>query len=317
MAHLDCAACGTRNSAFNPKCIGCGASLVDAGGGPPSAPRERADAASERSAERWIGATLGRWRVEAVLASGSTGVVLLARDEDGGAAAIKLLHARLAEDAEIRRRLAREARALAGLDHPCVARLIEPLTEPPGLVLEHLSGETLEARLARAPLSVPEAARVLGAVADGVTALHALGVVHRDLKPANVVLGAAGAEPAAKVIDLGLVRFLEASPGTLRTAIGTVLGSLAYSAPEVVLGEVATPACDAWSLGIVLYEALAGRRPFEAPTRRALATQILSADPPRLTCPAPLAALIHRLLAKEPSARPGLAEVGAELEAWG
>ena len=111
MAHLDCAKCGTRNSAFNPKCIGCGASLVEASpaSAPQSALRERDGAASERGGGHWVGATLGRWLVETVLAAGSTGLVLLARDRDGAAVAIKLLHARLADDPEIRRRLGREA----------------------------------------------------------------------------------------------------------------------------------------------------------------------------------------------------------------
>jgi eukaryotic-like serine/threonine-protein kinase len=257
----------------------------------------------------------GRYRMGALLAAGGMGEVWAARDLLlDRAVAVKVLGGALAGDGRAAERLRREARAAGRLDHPNIARVLD-LGEQDGrpyLVMELLEGESLAARLDRAgPMAPAAAVRVVTAAADALEAAHRAGVVHRDVKPGNVFLTSDG---EAKVLDFGIAS--AAGEATLTT--GDLLGTAAYLAPERVLGHQATPAADIYSLGVVLYELLAGRRPFEATSDIALAMAHVTAEAPPLDqvaphAPASLVAACTHAMAKDPSARPPSAAAFAHL----
>jgi serine/threonine-protein kinase len=248
----------------------------------------------------------GRYRIGALLAAGGMGEVWAARDLLlDRAVAVKVLGGALAGDGRAAERLRREARAAGRLDHPNIARMLD-LGEQDGrpyLVMELLEGESLAARLDRAgPMAPAEAVRVVAAAADALEAAHRAGVVHRDVKPGNLFLTGDG---EVKVLDFGIAS--AAGEATLTT--GDLLGTAAYLAPERVLGHQATAAADIYSLGVVLYELLAGRRPFQATSDLSLAMAHVNADPPPLaqvapSAPPPLVAACTQAMAKDPSARP-------------
>jgi serine/threonine-protein kinase len=251
----------------------------------------------------------------ALLATGGMGEVWAAHDLLlDRAVAVKVLGGALAGDGRAAERLRREARAAGRLEHPGIARVLD-LGEHDGrpyLVMELLEGESLAARIDRAgPMPPDEAARVVTAVADALQAAHTAGVVHRDVKPGNVFLTTAG---EVKVLDFGIA--WSAHDAALTT--GDLLGTAAYLAPERALGHRATPAADIYALGVVLYELLAGHRPFEASSEVELAMAHVNASPPSLREVAPatppfLVAASHQAMAKDPSARPPTAAAFANL----
>ena len=250
----------------------------------------------------------------ALLATGGMGEVWAAHDLLlDRAVAVKVLGGALAGDGRAAERLRREARAAGRLEHPSIARVLD-LGEHDGrpyLVMELLEGESLAARIDRAgPMPPAEAARVVAAVADALEAAHAAGVVHRDVKPGNVFLTSAG---EVKVLDFGIAWC--AHDAALTT--GELLGTAAYLAPERVLGHRATPAADIYALGVVLYELLAGHRPFEASSEVELAMAHVNATPPSLrgSPPRPRRSWsppAHQAMAKDPSARPPSAAAFAQ-----
>jgi Protein kinase domain len=257
----------------------------------------------------------GRYRMGALLGIGGMGEVWAARDLLlDRAVAVKVLGGALAGDSRAGERLRREARAAARLDHPNIARVLD-LGEHggrPHLVMELLEGESLAARIDRAgPMPPAEAARIVAAVADALEAAHQAGVVHRDVKPGNVFLCSTG---VVKVLDFGIA----SAAGDAALTTGDLIGTAAYLAPERALGQRATPAADVYALGVVLYELLAGHRPFEAGSEVELAMAHVNADPPSLRQAAPstpgfLVAACHTALAKDPSARPPSAAAFAQL----
>jgi serine/threonine-protein kinase len=257
----------------------------------------------------------GRYRMEALLATGGMGEVWAARDLLlDRAVAVKVLGGALAGDGRAAERLRREARAAARLEHPNIARMLD-LGEQDGcpyLVMELLEGESLAARIDRAgAMAPPEAARVAVAVADALEAAHRAGVVHRDVKPGNVFLTSGG---EVKVLDFGIA----SAAGEAALTTGEMLGTPAYLAPERVLGNPATPAADIYALGVVLYELLAGRRPFDDGSDIELAMANVHAQPAPLALAAPSAppsmvAACEQAMAKDPSARPPSAAAFAQL----
>jgi eukaryotic-like serine/threonine-protein kinase len=178
--------------------------------------------------------------------------------------------------------------------------------------MELLEGESLAGRIDRGPPMAPaEAAQVVAAVADALQAAHRAGVVHRDVKPGNVFLTAEG---EVKVLDFGIA----SAAGEAALTTGDLLGTAAYLAPERALGRPATPAADVYSLGVVLYELLAGRRPFEGGSDIELAMAHLNAHPAPLGLAAPsaspfLVAACEQAMAKDPAARPRSAAAFARL----
>jgi eukaryotic-like serine/threonine-protein kinase len=257
----------------------------------------------------------GRYRMGALLAVGGMGEVWAARDLLlDRTVAVKVLGRALAGDGRAAERLRREARAAGRLEHPNIARVLD-LGEHDGrpyLVMELLEGESLAARIDRAgPMPPAEAARIVAAVADALEAAHQAGVVHRDVKPGNVFLCSAG---VVKVLDFGIA----SAAGDAALTTGDLIGTAAYLAPERALGQRATPAADVYALGVVLYELLAGHRPFQAGSEVELAMAHVNADPPSLRQAAPstpgfLVAACHTTLAKDPSARPPSAAAFAQL----
>lgn len=191
----------------------------------------------------------------------------------GRRVAIKTLHGQAVGRPDEVARFIREARVVTRIEHPNVVQVldldVDPSNETPYIVQELLTGESLEAELKGAPgrkLSPSEALRIAEPVVSALVAAHELGVVHRDLKPANIFLavGAAG-EPTPKVIDFGIAKLLTPEPGdATRTQTGALIGSPAYMSPEQACGAQDIDALtDVWSMGVVLYQMLSGRLPYE------------------------------------------------------
>jgi serine/threonine protein kinase len=261
----------------------------------------------------------GRYRLERSLGNGGMGEVFVATDTVlDRRVALKRLSSALTEDEAARARFLREARALARISSPNVVAVFDAGDDTePYLVMELIEGTTLSTVL-RTTGSLPlERARAIGAgIAAGLAAAHEQGVIHRDVKPSNIFLTASD-EP--KVGDFGIAR-LERGDMTL-TMTGQAFGSAAYVSPEQATGGRVDARSDLYSLGCVLYEMLAGRRPFEGDEPVALTYQHVHTEPVPLDALdvgiAPeLASLVDALLAKDPADRPQTAdEVRAALEA--
>ncbi|MEV4461221.1 serine/threonine-protein kinase, partial [Microbispora sp. NPDC049633] len=246
----------------------------------------------------------GRYRLTSPIAAGGMGEVWRADDELlGREVAIKLLGRHVADDATFRDRFRSEARITAALTDPGIAQVFD-YGETDGLaylVMELVRGEPLSAILARNGALGPEVTLdVVQQAARGLYAAHRAGVIHRDVKPGNLLVTEDG---QVKITDFGIARALEAAP---LTATGLILGTAQYVSPEQASGTALTPASDVYSLGVVAYECLTGRPPFTAETPVALALRHLNDTPPPLpgTVPAPVAALVMAMLAKDPAARP-------------
>lgn len=247
-----------------------------------------------------------RYRVATRIASGGMGTVFRGRDERlDRAVAIKLLHAHLAEDDEVRRRFCDEARHAAKVRHHNVVAVLDQDEHGglPFIVMELVDGPSLrEVLRARTRLSPGELDRFLTAACAGLSAVHRVGLVHRDVKPENLLHDEHG---DVRVADFGIARALES---TQLTPAGTVLGSVRYMAPEVVVGQRATFASDQYSLGIVAFEALTGRTPLpaEVPLAAALRHAREVVPPPSSLWPDVPAAVDHVIMtatAKDPDAR--------------
>jgi len=198
--------------------------------------------------------TVGEYVLGAAIGHGATSEVLAATDRDGRDVALKLLRAHLLDDPRAVERFLAEAERTRGIAHPNVVTVLE--AGRGYLAMERIHGETLAECLARGPLDEDTVRRLGAAIADGMAAAHARTIVHRDLKPANIMLD--GDTP--KIVDFGIATTLaEASARTT----GTRLGTPAYMAPEQLSGGVIAPCVDIWALGVILFEAVTGRLPFE------------------------------------------------------
>jgi serine/threonine protein kinase/Tfp pilus assembly protein PilF len=267
-----------------------------------------------------VGARVGAFQIEVPLGAGGMGEVYRARDTRlDRAVAIKALPAAFAGDPERLARFEREARLLASLEHPHIARIygLEDVAGTPYLVLEFVEGETMERRLARGALSVREVLEVCGQIAAGVEAAHERGIVHRDLKPGNVMLSPS---QGAKVLDFGLAKGdpgpsasgldLSATPtiGLSATAQGLVLGTAPYMSPEQARGHAVDRRTDVWAFGCVLYECLTGRRAFAGETVSDVVARILEREPDWAALPdavpARLREVVKRCLIKDARERP-------------
>jgi serine/threonine-protein kinase len=247
----------------------------------------------------------GRYEVGETIGRGAMGEVRLGRDVVlDRVVAVKLMHPHLTDDVGTRTRFEQEARLAAQLQHPNAVRVFDSGEHDgtPFIVMEHVDGETLADRIALGPLTTSEARRMGEEVLDALGAAHALGIVHRDVKPGNILLTGDG---SAKLADFGIAKSAESSD---HTAIGSIVGTLAYLAPERLHGAPATPQSDLYAVGAVLYEAVTGRKPFMSNTPVALLDEVR-------TTPAPdpravdegidrvLAQTIRRAMQKEPARR--------------
>jgi eukaryotic-like serine/threonine-protein kinase len=255
-----------------------------------------------------------RYALESRIATGGMGEVWRASDTVlGREVAVKLLKTEYADDATFRSRFETEARHAASLHHPGVAAVYdfgesqarEGATDGSGvarpyLVMELVDGRPLSALLEPGQQLAPEVTRDLMAqAADAIGAAHDAGIVHRDVKPANLLVTPGR---TVKITDFGIAR---AAEGMGLTETGQVMGTPQYISPEQARGETATPASDVYSLGVVAFECLAGRRPFVAETPVATALAHLREPVPELPddVPADLAAVVRRSMAKAPEDR--------------
>ncbi|WP_437489904.1 protein kinase [Sorangium sp. So ce1014] len=260
-----------------------------------------------------------RYTIERQAGKGGLGTVYRARDDASGTpVAIKVLREPTDEK---RSRFAREARALAGLSHPCIVQYVAHGTTPDGelyLAMEWLEGEDLGARLSRGRMEPIAALRLLLRVAEGLAFAHAQGVVHRDIKPQNLFLPGGEIERAT-LVDFGLARLEDATSSLTRT--GATVGTPSFMAPEQVIGEGEVDArADIYSLGCVLFACLTGRPPFAASHPLALLARVVFEEAPRPSAlvpglPRELDAFVARLLAKRPEERPAARAVLDELRA--
>ncbi len=259
-----------------------------------------------------------RFLIGARVGQGAFGEVFRGRDlETHRDVAIKRLKAAL-PDAMARTRFELEAQLLRTVDSPYVVQYLHHSVGDDGepyLVLEWLDGEDLSRRTRRAPLSRRQCVDVGRQVALGLDALHRAGIVHRDVKPSNLFVLDATNEIRVKLFDLGVAR---SSRTDLRTLDGVLIGTPAYMSPEQARGDRDIDArSDLFSLGVMLYELLAGRRPFAANDAYALLARIILSEPDSLrvvapVVPATLADLIHRCMSKSPDDRPATALALAE-----
>ena len=277
-------------------------------------------------ADPLIGRTLGgHYRIEAPLGRGAMGVVYRARhtllDQPF---AVKVLSQGVGADAEVRRRFLLEAKSLTYFTHKHAVQ-VRHLGEEGGLLylaMDLVPGETLAALLARErPLPEPRAAAIALQILDALDEAHRAGIVHRDLKPGNVMVETARADafPAGdrdrvRVLDFGLARIVDAErtalPGAFASTGGNVVGTVAYMSPEQLRAEEGVDGrSDVFSVGVVLYEMLTGRLPFEGKSTMSIALGILEREPAPLESAAapavspPMRAVLVRALAKSPARR--------------
>src|SRR3954447_18925445 len=237
--------------------------------------------------------------------------------------AVKELHFPVDVDGAERDRLAertlREARAVAKVDDPSAVRVFDIVEQDgrPWIVMEYLDGCTLTDLLReRGPLAVDEVIRIGQALLNALEAAHKAGVLHRDVKPSNVMVAPDG---RVALTDFGIATSLDGErDGVDTTTSGVIVGSPAYMSPERARGEPPTPASDLWSLGATLWTAAEGRPPFDGPTGLATMTAVATEPPPRCArCAGPFGDLLHRLMDRDPAARPPLDVVRRELSALG
>ncbi len=250
---------------------------------------------------------IGRYRISGRLGQGGMGEVYAAVDERlERPVAIKRVGRKLTRDPEVRARFWREARILAGMDHPGFVTVYELGETPEGdlfIAMELVDGLPLKA-LADHPWPVEHACRLVARVAEAMGAAHAAGIVHRDIKPDNVLLESDG---TVRVVDFGVARRHDTSGDTL-TATGLMVGTPAYMSPEQVTSRPATPASDVFSMGILLYRLITGRLPFDGDSQIAVAMAIargehVPIEQIRPELPPRLIAIVNRCLEQDPSAR--------------
>ena len=256
--------------------------------------------------------------------------------------AVKILPSHLSDNPEARQRFEREARSISSLNHPHICVLYDVGNEngTAYLVMEYLQGESLEARLQKAPLPLKQALEFGIQICEGLEKAHRSGIVHRDLKPGNIMLTASG----AKLLDFGLAKpttllgarasvhagrmtpstptmnltALTASPGNL-TQQGSIVGTFQFMAPEVLQGLEADARSDIFSFGAVLYEMITGRRAFEGKSQISVASAILDKEPEPITrlqpmAPAAVDHVVQDCLAKDPELRwQNAADIAREL----
>jgi len=282
-----------------------------------------------------IGETLSHFLITARLGAGGMGEVYRATDTRlGREVAIKVLPETLDDDAGRLARFEREARVLASLNHPHIASIYSSESARLGsrtihfLVMELVEGEDLACRIARGPLAVDDALAITSRIAEALEAAHARGIIHRDLKPANVMVTAAG---GLKVLDFGLAKQLMPSvPDESTSATRTfeqlteqsqIVGTVPYMSPEQLRAGSIDHRSDVFSLGVMLFEMLAGKRPFHGDSRVDLMAAILKEPPADLCALRPdldsrLINLVLQCMAKDPTARVASArDLQAELTA--
>jgi eukaryotic-like serine/threonine-protein kinase len=256
------------------------------------------------------GIKLGPYEIQSPLGAGGMGEVYRACDKRlDRIVAIKVLASNVSSSPELKQRMEREGRAISSLNHPSICHLYDVGSQDGTdfLVMEFLEGQTLADRLRTGPLPLPEIYKIAIAVADALAFAHRNGILHRDLKPGNIMLTQSG----AKLMDFGLAKPLGVpgvasgsaaappsftaaatlsgpSPLTPLTTAGTIVGTIQYMAPEQIEGKEADVRSDIFAFGAVLYEMVAGKRPFQGKSQLSLASAILESDPAPISSVKPL-----------------------------
>jgi serine/threonine protein kinase len=260
------------------------------------------------------GTQLGPYEIQSLLGAGGMGEVYRARDSRlNRTVALKILPSQVAADAGRRARFEQEARAASALNHPNILSVYD-IGEQDGvayIVSELIEGEPLRECLRRGPLPISRVLDLASQVAAALAAAHSAGIVHRDIKPENIMITRDG---RAKILDFGLAKQASAAASAAdadatrtisRTSPGSVIGTAAYMSPEQIRGEPVDHRSDIFSFGLVLYECITGKTPFERPTSVEVMTAILREDPtelPESVSPA-LRQIVWHCLEKEPDHR--------------
>jgi eukaryotic-like serine/threonine-protein kinase len=261
---------------------------------------------------------LSHYRIVSKLGAGGMGEVYLAEDVRlGRKVALKILSAELTKHEDRVRRFEQEARAASALSHPNILTIFDIGTEDSThfIATEFIEGQTLRSALTRARMKLPEVLDIAVQAAGALAAAHAAGIFHRDIKPENIMVRPDG---LVKVLDFGLAKLTETqAPSTdsgartvarLDTDPGTVMGTAAYMSPEQARGQKVDARTDIFSLGVVVYEMVAGRAPFEGETASHVIVSILEKEPPPLTrsspdAPSELERIVTKALAKDKDER--------------
>ena len=253
-----------------------------------------------------IGESVSHYKILEKLGEGGMGVVYRAEDTRlKRTVALKFLPAEMTRDAQAKERFVQEAQAASALDHPNICTIHEIDGTDDGrmfICMTCYDGETLEERFAAGPLPVDEAAGITAQIAAGLAKAHSQGIIHRDIKPANVFVTDDG---QVKIFDFGLAKLAGHSR---LTRAGTAVGTAAYMSPEHASGEEVDHRTDIWALGVVLYEMVSGKLPFDGAHEPAVIYSIINKDPEPLTdrdggTPEALAAIADKCLAKSPVKR--------------
>ncbi|MFG2085508.1 WD40 repeat domain-containing serine/threonine protein kinase [Spirillospora sp. NPDC048824] len=249
--------------------------------------------------------TIGPYRLGARLGEGGMGQVFLGESPGGRQVAVKLIRPEHAGDARFRERFAREVEAARRVGGFHTAQVVDadPAAATPWMATAFVPGASLRDEVIRGGPLPPDRVRTLGAaLAEGLAAIHACGLVHRDLKPGNVIISPDG----PRIIDFGIARAADAAP---MTSDGAVIGTYAFMAPEQVLGDQAESPCDVFALGCVLAFAATGRSPFDATTIPAIVHRVLEEEPRLDGVADDLRTLVTACLAKDPAARPATSAI--------
>ena len=286
-----------------------------------------------------VGRQVDKYRVLRILGRGGMGAVYEAVHEAiGQRIAIKVLKTELSSDSRHVQRFFDEARAVNIVRHPGLIKVYDFGHLPDGtayITMEFLEGESLQERLSRFQkqnqrMDLVDVLRIARQIGSALEAVHAKGIAHRDLKPANLFLVPDSESPSgerAKILDFGIAKFYDSTkqgdpsgPAHLLTTVGKLLGTPAYMSPEQCSGaEHVDASIDVYALGVILYQMLAGRLPFEATLAVLIMTKHLTEPPPplspaELSLPPPLCDLVHEMLAKDRQQRPSIAQVVVRLE---
>ena len=261
------------------------------------------------------GTRFGRYEIRSQLGAGGMGEIYLAVDTTlGRKVALKILPESVASNLNRMQRFVQEAKAASALNHPNILTIHEIGTEPGAhfIATEFIDGDTLRHYMARTPPGIIEALDIAMQVASALASAHAAGIVHRDVKPENIMLRRDG---ILKILDFGLAKLTEqwradevdqdaATKAMVETEPGVVLGTTVYMSPEQARGQEIDTRTDIWSLGVVLYEMIAGRTPFKGPTASDTNAAILKTDPPALSqqvpqTPSELDRIVRKALQKD------------------